>query len=480
MCTKNGKKFWVYLLCAMMLASCGSGTGEDTTNVDTMAAETETETETVDMRYVPDLEAKTFGGMEFCTATFECPNFNWQVIVEEETGEVLNDAMYRRNMTVEETYDVTLTQYTYKDGENILKTAVAAGDDAYELVITRCPNALTFWKDGLLLPIDQLPNVNLEKKYWDQSINESLSIGGCQYIAEGAFNLDSYDLTFCLVFNKAMAEEHGIQDIYETVSGGNWTMDRMEQDMVTVTTDWNGDGAMDESDMWGYTAHPKMIAPGFWIGAGVTSIAKDEEDLPYISMMETGFMDVFERTFRLIWDSDGAYPMEGDHLDIPTECRNMFAENRCLYMDMSFFFIPSLRDMDTDFGVIPYPKYTAEQDSYHARVCYYMPTVVPVTCADQDFTGYMLEVLNCESYKTVIPAYYEISLKSKASRDEESADMLDLIFAARVIDIGDSTLCGDIRDNFIYQMMKNDKRDLASQVASKEKSIVAKLSVMSE
>ncbi len=479
MCTKKGKRFWVFLLCAMMLTGCG-GENTDTTAVDTTPLETETETETVDMRYVPDLEAKTFGGAEFCTATFECPNFNWQVTVEEETGEALNDAMYRRNLTVEETYDVTLTQFIYKDGENIVQNTVTAGDDAYELVITRCPNALTYWKEGLLLAIDQLPNVNLEKKYWDKSINDSLSIGGNQYIAEGAFNLDSYDLTFCLVFNKALAEEHGINDIYQTVSNGKWTMDRMEADMITVTTDWNGDSVMDENDIWGYTAHPKMISPGFWIGAGVTSIAKDENDLPYISMTEPGFMDVFDRTFRLIWDSDAAYPMAGDGLDIPTECRNLFAENRCLYMDMSFFFIPSLRDMDTDFGVIPYPKYTETQDSYHARVCYYMPTVVPVTASDQDFTGYMLEVLNCESYKTVIPAYYEISLKSKASRDEESAQMLDLIFAARVIDIGDSTLCGDIRDNFIYQMMKNDKRDLASQVASKEKAIVAKLDVMSE
>lgn len=87
----------------------------------------------------------------------------------------------------------------------------------------------------------------------------------------------------------------------------------------------------------------------------------------------------------------------------------------------------------------------------------------------------MLEILNYESYKTVIPAYYETALKTKYSRDAESSEMIDLIFASRKIDIGDSTLCGFIRDNFIYQMMKNDNRDLISTVAKNEKEITKRL-----
>ena len=89
-------------------------------------------------------------------------------------------------------------------------------------------------------------------------------------------------------------------------------------------------------------------------------------------------------------------------------------------------------------------------------------------------------MLNAESYKTVIPAYYEVALKGKYSRDAESAEMLDLIFESRVIDIGDSTLCGTIRDGFIYRMMRDNSRDLASQVASMEATINDKLSVMTK
>ncbi len=82
-------------------------------------------------------------------------------------------------------------------------------------------------------------------------------------------------------------------------------------------------------------------------------------------------------------------------------------------MDMSFFFIEELREMETDFGIIPYPKYDENQSSYATRLCYYMPTVVPITIKGErlDRAGVMLEALACEYASNVVPAYYEIALK---------------------------------------------------------------------
>ena len=86
-------------------------------------------------------------------------------------------------------------------------------------------------------------------------------------------------------------------------------------------------------------------------------------------------------------------------------------------------------------------------------------------------TGAILEALNCESANYVVPAYYDITLKTKTSRDEESAAMLDLIFENRVVDLGDTVLCATIRDGFINQMFSGNKRDIVSMVAKKEKTI---------
>ena len=75
----------------------------------------------------------------------------------------------------------------------------------------------------------------------------------------------------------------------------------------------------------------------------------------------------------------------------------------------------------------------------------------------------------------MIPAYYDIVLQNKVARDVESQEMLDIIFSSRVIDIGDSTLCGDLRDEPLCSMFKTKKTDMASRAQKLEKSINKKL-----
>ena len=482
-CKSDPRRQTLLLLAVLLAASVTACASNDSTDpIPTTAQTAATEhVETIDPFYTTNLAVRDFAGAEFVIASSDNPNIHGSTVPDAETGEMLNDALYKRNQNIEETYHVDLTEFVYDHtNAGILRTSVLAGEDAYDLIMLTCPDALTWWKEELLTPIDQLPNINFEKGYWDQNLNNSLSIGGVRYIAEGAFNLDIYDLTFCLLFNKSVANQFNIGNLYQTVSDGAWTFDTMRTAMLAVAGDVNGDGKMDDADRWGYTSHPKMVAPGFWIGGGVTSISKDENDLPYNSMTESTFLSVWDSIFNVIHDTGAAYLTEGDQTDIPTECRLIFEEDRALFIDMSFFYIDTMRGMDTDFGIIPYPKYEESQQDYHARVCYYFPVVVPVTNADTDMTGYMLEVLNYHSYHDVIPAYYDVALKTKGARDEESAAMLDLIFQARVIDIGDSTLCDVIRDNFIYQQMKNNKRDLASTVARQEKTIAKRLNVLTQ
>ncbi len=479
----NDYRQTAFFLAVLLAASVTACSADDSSSAVTQTTEpVQTEPiETADPLYETDLAVRDFGGTEFIIASSDNPNIHGSSVPVEESGATLNDALYRRNQKIEETYHVDLSEFVYEfQNEGNLRTVVLAGDDAYDLIMLTCPSALTWWKEEMLIPMDELPNINFEKGYWDQNLNSALSIGDIQYVAEGAFNLDIYDLTFCLLFNKSISSQFEIGDLYQTVSGGKWTYEAMRTAMLAVTADLNGDGKMDDADRWGYTAHPKMVAPAFWIGGGVTSISKDENDLPYNSMSESSFLSVWDSIFNVVHDSDAAYLTEGDQMDIPTECRLIFEEDRALFIDMSFFYIDAMRSMDTDFGIIPYPKYDEAQDSYYSRVCYYFPTVVPVTNSDLDMTGYMLEILNYRSYHDVIPAYYEVALKTKGARDEESAAMLDLIFNARVIDIGDSTLCDVIRDNFIFQMMKSNKRDLASTVAKQEKAIAKRLEVLTQ
>ena len=81
----------------------------------------------------------------------------------------------------------------------------------------------------------------------------------------------------------------------------------------------------------------------------------------------------------------------------------------------------------------------------------------------------MLEETNYRAKLHITPAYYEISLKGKYSRDPESISMLDLIFASRVVDLGDTLFCSNVRDGFVSVMYSSESRDLISTVAKNEK-----------
>ncbi len=468
------KRFLALLLGVLMLASC-SVAPDTEAGADSESGSLPTESETADALYESDLPIRDLGGSEFVMAVMDNPNIHSDSVPEELTGNILNDALFDRNTRIEQDSNVTLVQLLYTDSEfYAIENSIMAADDLYDTIMMRCTQAHTWSLEKLLVPMEDVPNVNLEKGYWAQEVNKSLSINNVQYVAEGAFNLSSYDLTFCLLFNKTLSKNLKLGDPYATVRDGKWTLELMEQHMMTATSDMNGDGTMTMDDVWGYAASQKMIAPGFWIGAGVKSISKDQDDIPYISMGEETFIDAFDWLMKITHDLNVVFD-EGGNLDVPEENRQIFAEDRALYMDVSMFFIESMRDMDVDFGIIPYPKRDAAQDRYYARLSYYCPFVIPITCKDQDTAGYMLEMLNYYSYHQVIPTYYNVMLKTRASQDHESAEMLDLIFENRVVDMGDTTLCDVIRDGFIAEMVRLNRRDLVSGVKRNEKIILKRL-----
>ena len=131
--------------------------------------------------------------------------------------------------------------------------------------------------------------------------------------------------------------------------------------------------------------------------------------------------------------------------------------------------------METDFGIIPYPKYDDAQDRYYSRIEACELFCVPVTNKNHEFAGVVLEALAAESAKSVIPSYYDVALQGKVTRDEESSEMLDLIFNTRVFDWGDTIWCAQIRDGIFDDMMKANDRDLASKTAELDNLVADKI-----
>jgi hypothetical protein len=471
----NSKKCISFLLASIITASLVSCASDNTTKQSETEQTTSAETtaETTAEILSDDLGDFDFGGDTFTVAIFDNINVNNDIDADSETGDVLNDAIYKRNLKLEDRFNVVIEQTTLTDGEmaSYVRKSIQSADQSFDAANVRCTDGLTFWQEGLITTIDKVPNIDLQKPYWNIMLNKSLTINNIQYIALGDFNVNTSDVTHALLFNKTLTGDLNLPDMYQTVRDGGWTYDEMNTVMTAAVSDLNGDSVMDDNDRWGYLAHPKEVLPSFWISAGVYSVAKDENDTPVIGIDNENFYDVFNKIFEITWDS-GAWFTKGKlDADIPLEFITMFSNGQSLFMDTTFFVIGKIRDMETDFGIIPYPKFDADQKDYITRVEYYFPTIIPISSTSLEMTGVMLEALNCESANIVKPAYYDIALKTKYTRDDESSEMLDIIFNSRVVDMGDTTLCDKIRDSFMAQMFTANNRNLSSKVKTTEKII---------
>jgi len=138
--------------------------------------------------------------------------------------------------------------------------------------------------------------------------------------------------------------------------------------------------------------------------------------------------------------------------------------------------------MDEDFGIIPWPKYDETIDNYYANVdagCNLY--IVPITNPDPEKTSVIIEALAYESYLTVLPTYYDVVLTTKFTRDAESEDMLDIIRAGRVFDIGYYFFDNSNDLNSVgWYLTKTPDRSFASVYAKYEKLVLKQYEKVNE
>ncbi|MDD4774625.1 MAG: hypothetical protein PHZ09_13650, partial [Eubacteriales bacterium] len=447
----------------------------DNTVSELTAAQTEAETENLELLLWEDqLPPTDYDGYIFRITTREVGYFNYRMDFDEVSGDLIGDAVYNRNRTVENRFNI-LFEEVYSTDPAYSRSSIIAGDDAYDMVKTRGPMAMTYWQEGLIYIFDQLPYINLDKLYWNRLLNNSLTVGGVQYIAAGAIGLVEYDYTSAILFNKNLISKYNLGDLYDAVSGGRWTFDTMNEYMTAVTADINGDGKMDEKDQYGLLCTYKEVLPGLIIGGGERMIGKDEDDMLYIAMTGDRFFSVFDKAFSITRDNNNWF-VDPSGENISPVAVTMYKADQALFFDVCLYFAAQFRNMDTDFGIIPHPKFNEEQERYYPKCGWVEPVLAPITVADPGRTGMIIEALCCESQKTVIPAYYDVTLKTKITRDEQSEEMLDLIFTDRVLDYGDTVYHNIVRDGTMMQMFLKDDRNIASKIAGYERMLNAELS----
>lgn len=357
--------------------------------------------------------------------------------IEQLTGEIIDDAVYTRNMTVEERFDAVIETIDADGGwdarikfMNSIRNSVAAGDNAYDVVAPEYYYGAELVLEGLYLDLYKLEHLDFSRPWWTAGFNEQAELYGKLFAGVGSLALSQIDGVNILYFNKELAANYNAGDLYGMVKDGTWTYDRFLAIVETAHSDIDGDGKFTEADQYGYTLQlhgPRSFVTNFKLDY----IHIDADGNPQIVFYSERMLDAFDKIYQLVNATDPVY--------YNTEAVNIipvFRESRALFMTLTLGYVQQLRDMEVDFGLLPMPKYDSEQTEYRATPVGTDLYSIPTTAADINFVSVMLEALNAETYRNVYPKYYDIALKTKSSRDEESGEMLDLIFESLYYDFG--------------------------------------------
>ncbi len=434
------------LLCTVMgtAASCGGDSG--TQPAETTAAVggdvTEAVTEAVtDDRAPLNLPEADFGGEALRILGYElevdCIHQYDFYYDESMAGELINDAIRARNLLIEERYNCKIEVTNDKTPVSTARNSITAGSDDFEVMELYINNAMSMAMEGMFMNWYDLPSINMQAEWWDQAIQRDLAMFDKIYVMTGDISVYDEELNYCVYFNKKVATDFDIPDVYQMARDKTWTMAQMQQLGKQVARDLNGDGVRNEEDQFGILSDGGMTFL-FYFTCGNTLVTLDDNGEPYFSVESQRTFDVCENLKEYFNDTDNmlwASKCSGTWTTID----KVFMENRNLFRPGSIYDIVEYRNMEHDFGVLPYPLYDeTQEDYYHLIATHVAPGIcVPTTNSEKlDMTCHLLEALAYESRDTVTKAYYDLNLYTKMARDDESGDMLDIIFSTKRYDLG--------------------------------------------
>jgi len=372
-----------------------------------------------------------------------------EFLAEAETGDIIEDAVYNRNLTVMERLNVGMevipagTGATRHNGDvlnKLIDKSVLAGADDYDLVGNHMSQITPYILKGAFLDIHSLPYLDWDQPWWNQSYNNLITLSGKQYMCAGELAQTMISGTYVTFFNKKLWAEHwGDDNLYELVHDGGWTLERMKTYMDSMYQDLNGNGQVDENDLFG-TVYSKDEIQGDALagGASISFTTYNEDDGYYYWTLENERTADFLNAIKaLLHENNNAYLPASGTYSFSVDLMDKFKANTALFMVHMLSGTDQLRDMEADYGIIPMPKLDDTQENYTTFVHNgFTVFAIPTTCQIADTVAPFLEAMCAESYRYVTPAYYDVALKVKYARDEEASAMLDIATQSIVLDFG--------------------------------------------
>ena len=483
---------------SILLSACGSagtddgGKGSETTlsteSSGGQTRETETEEET-EPRVEPDIP-KTKYDRTFNILHWTVGDAVWgdswipfnAFTAENYDGDQFNDAVYERNSLLQEQYgvDIQLTMRDVTEMATAVQNAVSTGDTGIDLFIQRGVQLNAVMSGGYFVNYQDIPYVNLDNPWWNQSSLKTLAFGNVYQFAASDFMILDKGATVGIVYNAVVADQNreATGDLYQAVKDKEWTFEKFVTICDTVAADLDADGTrISDGDLIAFTSGDDPVH-AFYASSGLRFMDHDKNNYYFeYKFNSEESLDCIEGVFLDLMYAD-FYHNLGTHGQFS---HNKFKANEQLFSLSFVKNAPSLRDMETDYGFLPVPMFYSDQDRYYTQITPHHDALmaVPTSAPDLEFVGVMLEWLGCESYYTTYPVFYDVVIEGRTLRDEQSKEMLRLMFETRVYDPG---LIFDLKDfgTVVLRRTSTGSTGFASLWASNEAAIMAELDKLND
>ena len=464
------KSVTILLLAAIFLAACTQTGDTDTPadDADASAVDTMANTETAPETDAPKYD---FGGRDY---TILCrTDCAYEFVSADGAADLVSDAVIRRNYGVEESCNVKLKPVdipdTWADKDSFMNTitaSVLAGDDTYQLIAGYNAYITTLVTQDCLYNLYDTA-MDFTKPWWYAGYNDNVSLFGKLYFALGDASLTMWENCEVVFFNKNLMENYDLTSPYTLVEEDKWDFDTLRAYANTVSADVNNDSTWDETDTWGMLLYNKRDFPVYFENP---FCKKDENGKPYISLFSEGLTNMYEKVYRFYQVEHGAHQFQ------PDVNQQIFSEDRALLYQAPLRYAALFRDNESDFGIVPFPKCNPGQSRYYTTVLDKTSVFsIPASAQEPAFCAAVLDELCRQSADTVVPRYYEQTLKDKYSRDPETAGMLDIVRDSIWFDCG---FVYSVSLNYLgafLDVLDSDTQGVASAYAEKEQSYQAAL-----
>lgn len=466
------------LAACLMLSGCAAQTagGDAAPSATQTDAPKSSETTTAPPEYIAP--GRTYDGAELCAAAFYKsyePLKYCEVFTEGENGDVLNDALYQRNAKLEDTLKIKLTLYpvaSRSSSPTEIINLILAGDEKVGMLLMNFNLMPKFLNAKLASELSTLETFTPDSSWWNQNSRAALSMAGKNFAISGDFTLYNQISPVCIVYSKSLAANNKVENLYDMVRNDKWLLTDMFSICKKVARDLDGDGAMTPGkDVYGIWGEGKTLQY-MLRNSGIRLTENDASGKPALKLNTPSTQTLVEMVVPQLRDKN-VNIFSIDVTGTGVNAVDLISGGKLLFYSNQLYNAMFMRESEEDFGLLPMPKYkedgeyiTVTNDSFSTFV------MIPVTNSKLDMTGDALNLLGYYSQQLVTPALFDSTITVKGLRDEDSAEMMELILSTLSYDIASAYDFGGIK-SVIEKLLTGSDTNFASAYAANEAKINA-------